>query len=157
MKKILLPLFAAIALLGSCKKDDKVASSTSATFKTIADKKWQLTAYSYTYMGSTMDGYASFDECVKDNLWIMKSDNTNEGDEGATKCNASDPQTKVAGSWKLQSGDKEILVKDFGAASVGVNEVVFTILESTASTLKVKYTTTVGGPVIENTATYTAK
>lgn len=156
MKKLILSVFAATALFSSCKKEDKKVGPTSATFSAIADKKWQLSAQTYTYAGTTYDGYASLPSCQKDNLWIMKSDKTSEGDEGATKCNASDPQTKSAGTWELRSGDTELFVKDFGGSSVGVNDITFTILEASATTLKLKYTTTVGGPVVENLATYTA-
>lgn len=156
MKKIPLSVLACIALLSACKKEDKTSSST--TFTAIADKKWQLTAQTYVYGGTSYDGYASVPSCQKDNLWTMKSDKTNEIDEGATKCTASDPQTVVMGNWELRSGDKELFVKGLtSGASIGVTELTFTILESTATTLKLQYTTNVGGPTIVNTAVYTAK
>lgn len=159
MKKTVLSIMVAATLLSSCKKDDKTPapSSGSETFKTIADKKWQLSAYTYNYMGTDIDGYAVFPDCQKDNIWIMKSDKTNQSDEGPTKCKASDPQTTVAGSWELRSSDKELYVKDFGGAVYGINDMTFTILELTSTKLKLKYTTSVGGPSVVNTATYTAQ
>lgn len=156
MKKITFSILTCLALFTACKKDDK--KTTSTTFTTIADKKWQLSAQTYVYMGTSFDGYSALATCQKDNLWTMKSDKTNEIDEGDSKCNASDPQTSVMGTWELRSGDKELYVKGLtSGASVGVTELTFSILEASATTLKLQYTTTVGGPTIVNTATYTAK
>lgn len=158
MKRLLVFMMGGVALFSSCKKDDKSSGSTSATFSAIADKKWQLTAYSMTYMGSKTDAYDLMSSCSRDNLWTMRSDKTNLLDEGATKCSSSDPQTKVEGTWELRSGDKEIYLKGFSSTgATGITDMTLTIVEISATTLKVKYTTTVNGPVIENEATYTAR
>lgn len=154
MKKILLLAVTATTLLGSCKKDDKKDSSTGTEAK-IADKKWKLTAHSYTYGGTTSDGYASLPGCQTDNFYVFAADKSISADEGATKCSSSDPQTRTSGTWELRSGGKELFVS--GAEAVyGIKELTLNIIESSSSTLKVKYTTTIGGPSIENTATYTA-
>ncbi|HTN17125.1 MAG TPA: hypothetical protein VL092_05560 [Chitinophagaceae bacterium] len=154
MKKILLLAVTATSLLGSCKKDDKKDSSTGTEAK-IADKKWKLTAHSYVFNGQTNDGYAQLKDCQKDNFAIYSSDKSIIIDEGATKCMSSTPQMQTVGTWELRSGGKELFLS--GAEAVyGIKELTLNIIESSSSTLKVKYTTTVNGPVIENTATYTA-
>ena len=158
MKKLLLSSLTLCALLSSCTKEDKKSGSSSATAKTIADKKWQLSAHVFTYMGVENNGYALLSDCQKDNLMTFKSDNTNELDEGATKCSSSAPQTRVEGKWELRAGDTEIFLSDLSSSSpYGISQISLTIIEATSSTLKVKYTTDVNGPVIENIATYTAK
>lgn len=156
MKKITFSVLACLAMLTACKKEEKTTSST--TFKTIADKKWQLTAYTSFYSGSTYDAYASIPACNRDNLWTLKSDKTNEVDEGATKCNASDPQTLVIGTWELRNEDKNLFVKGLNrAAPSGQTELTFTILEISSTILKLQYTTNTGGPTVVNTITYSAK
>lgn len=154
MKKILILAVTATTLISSCKKDDKKDSSTGTEAK-IADKKWKLTAHSFTYGGTTTDGYAMLPACQADNFYVFAADKSINADEGATKCSSSDPQTKITGNWELRSGGKELFLS--GAEAVyGIKELTLNIIESTSSTLKVKYTTTVGGPSIENVATYTA-
>lgn len=50
--------------------------------------------------------------CESDNLLRFKADGTVEDDEGATKCNASDPQTSYGGKWTMSADFKTLTVID---------------------------------------------
>lgn len=157
MKKLLLPVFAAVLLFGSCKKDekDKGSGGGSSTEKTLSDKKWKLTGWRYSVEGmGELDGFGSLPSCQTDNTMTFKSDKTNEVDEGPTKCNPASPQTTTAGRWELKSGETEILVTGFEAV-FGISSMTLTIISIDESTLKVRYNTEVGGPKVINYATYT--
>ncbi|GAA4454463.1 hypothetical protein [Rurimicrobium arvi] len=156
MKKnyVMLALMA-LSLFSACKKDDKKSSSSSGSASAnLIGKKWKLTAYRYNYSGVDVDGYSTLSDCARDNYSEFKSGDVVTAYEGATKCDASSPDSQ-SGKWKLQSSDTEILLTDFTAV-YGVSSLVMKIVILNSTTLKVTYTTTVGGPTIFNTATYTA-
>ncbi len=49
-----------------------------------------------------LDATASIQTCQLDNVYTFKADSTGQMDEGATKCNSSDPQT-VAYTWTFKN------------------------------------------------------
>lgn len=55
-----------------------------------------------------------FQACLRDDRYIFSENGTLTVDEGATKCNAIDPQT-TTGSWSLSS-DASVLTIDLGTA-----------------------------------------
>lgn len=155
MKKLILFVLFIHLILSSCKKGDN--SESSKTFKIIADKKWKLSAHDFYIRGDTFTRYAILPSCLKDNLWTLKSDKTNELDEGLTKCDTFDIQTKIHGNWELRSDDKELYVKGVlssGTSSAIINEITATILEATPNSLIIQYTNNDG---VINKASYSAE
>jgi len=118
----------AIVGLSSCHKDNPQPSKMDL----ISAKTWKLT-------GATISGtdvFSSFDNCVKDNLITFAKNGTYTEDEGATKCNQSDPQTTVA-QWSFQKSETEI---DVSYPDNTVEKL--TIVSLSATTLSVTYAIT---------------
>ncbi len=146
--KIILWAFAATALLlGSCKDDEK--SNTEL----LVDHQWKITsitsdpAIDWTGTGVFVtDVYSQYEACEKDDLTIFKSNGVVNYDQGATKCDPSDPQT-TTGTWAF-SADEKILTLDGES---------FDIITLDESTLKVKFIQDLGPglPKYTLTATFT--
>ncbi len=138
-----LPLVAILAF-ASCSKDDD--ASTIELLKN--DKGWILKALvtdpPYDILGTQVtDLYAQFEACSKDDLTFFQDDNKYLFDEGATKCDPTDPQTDT-GIWLLSSDEKVMTVDGES----------WDIVEINSSTLKVTYQYSEGGLNYTWTATY---
>jgi hypothetical protein len=82
---------------------------------------------------TTMNMYASMDNCDKDNLtWFNGSDGKLIDKEGATKCDPSDPN-ETYGTWALLDNDKKLKTVMDG------DESIYDILTLTETTLKNEY------------------
>ena len=77
----------------------------------------------------TIDLYAAAAPCTRDNLLQFTAPSTFVYDEGPTKCDPSNPQTRL-GTWKLDSDGKQLTVNEGGYTSV------YSIDELTATSLK---------------------
>ena len=87
-----------LVLLYSCKKDDNKPTIT------IVGKWKQVSGtYSPAYFGET-DYFTSYNVCEKDDIIEFKANNTFEASEGATKCDASDPQIYQTGDYQVNTG-----------------------------------------------------
>jgi hypothetical protein len=126
MKKKLLFLTAIIiyvAFLSSCKKD-----KDEETPKTIVGKWKQISGrYSPAYFNET-DYFSSSASCEKDDIIEFKSGDIFEYSEGVTKCDASDPQVFLTGTYSINSDMTSITFNGETSA-----------IELTTSTLKVTH------------------
>ena len=89
MKKQFLWIIAAVIIFTpACKKD-----STPAKTKTelISSSSWK---FDYAKVGGT-DVSAYLKPCEKDNILVFNAGGSGTIDEGATKCNGADPQTRT--------------------------------------------------------------
>ena len=55
------------------------------------------------------DAYALMDACERDDFFIFKTDGKYEVNEGATKCDASDPQSELY-DWAFVNEEKELII-----------------------------------------------
>lgn len=147
----LLGLLALSLMFTSCskKKDDP------STTELLTNKNWVITAETVDpplpFNGTTIsDLYAQLSACEKDNVVRFTSPNIYTEDEGATKCIASDPQTKT-GTWVLSTDQKTITTTESGQTTS------LSILSLTSSELKVKAATTLGAVTYNITATFAAR
>jgi hypothetical protein len=138
MKKILIPVCAAVLLLGACKKDN---GSDASKTETLQKGKWKMTEAKLTFDLGEQDLYGSFDDCVKDNLYKFNTDMTITNDAGALKCDASEPQTTTDGSWMLTSGDKKIMITG-SSITQGFGSMEADITQLDNNTFKVRKDTT---------------
>lgn len=111
MKKLLTLAVAAFSLsLVSCKKDDDPTKKEMLT-----GKNWKVTAWTIDpalpVIGSNF--YNQLEACTKDDLTSFSADGKATFDEGATKCNVSDPQT-TTGTWALSTDEKTLSVTSDG-------------------------------------------
>jgi len=131
MKKIhSLLVIGTLFLFVACKKD----KSESARMDLITTGTWKLIGLT-SQPGHDVDGdgnidtdlYAFYDVCEKDNLYVFKRNGEYEINEGASKCDASDPQIYTS-HWQFSNGETEIIIDgDKG-----------TIDELTSSTLRIR-------------------
>ncbi|MCB9246671.1 MAG: hypothetical protein H6606_09605 [Flavobacteriales bacterium] len=120
-----------LSSLSSCKDDaaDKLSTRTELLIK----DKWILQASTIdpavVLLGNSItDVYALVPACDRDNFAQYNSNKTGVYDEGATKCEAQDPQT-VAFTWSFESDETQL--RQDGD--------LYQILELSESTLKVRF------------------
>jgi hypothetical protein len=113
----------------------------------LTTRNWKITALTVNPAFSpgiaqpaVSDWYAQMQDCEKDNLRTYKVDGSYTIDEGATKCNTNDPQTK-SGTWVFNP-DKTILTE-----TMGTDIRSYTILSLSSTTLVATYTIKVGGTI----------
>lgn len=96
MKKLTLLLLMAVMVSAiSCKKNKDTVTIVG---------KWKQTSgkYTPTYLGES-DYFAGYTSCEKDDIIEFKADNTYELNEGASKCDPSDPQVILTGSFTVDA------------------------------------------------------
>ncbi len=118
--KLLLPL-AFVTVFSSCGKDDPAPSNTEL----LTSKTWKQT-YLKT-AGLTQD----LDPCELDDRTTFSTDGIHLLDEGATKCDPSDPQT-ISGTWSFQDDETTLRLSGDGVSSD------FQILMLSNGTLRLK-------------------
>ena len=162
--KLVAGLLVSVAfLLTNCGKDTTTTTiitnppnPTPTEVKTalLVGKSWAWTGYTLA-LGSAAatDQYSSLAACKKDNIVKFTADGKYSEDEGATKCNASDPQIAESGTWIFSNNLTAITVTPTGQSFK-----VAQLLELTATTLKIyDNSLTVNGVNYTYTYTYTAK
>lgn len=131
-------------VLSSCKKDKDVAPQTRTEL--LTNSNWKMTASTVSpevpiyndegnIIGMSGDEYAQMEPCFKDDFTKFSTDYTVIFDEGATKCDASDPQT-TSGTWAFKTNETILTVSEDGFT------MDLKILEITQSTLKLQYSDT---------------
>lgn len=109
-KPIIVALFLAGFAIASCDKDDDNGTPVTAV-DLIASGTWNIDTIGFDAdkngsIDSPVPG--GFDACELDNTLTFNKDSvTGVFDEGALKCNASDPQTRDF-QWQLKNGDSVI-------------------------------------------------
>ena len=125
MKKHILIFSFFLLIIFSCKKN----TDPGPTRTSLVAKTWLLTSITFSpalavsYYGSTIqltDATLLLKDCTKDDLYTFNSDKTFIVDEGATKCNSSDPQTKAKGTWSL-STDQNTLNFNYNLVNISGN------------------------------------
>ena len=102
----------AVFLYSSCKKSSD-SSKSKTTYLTQSTWKVQSVGVDVNKDGtSDADASGYLQACQLDNVYTFKSDGNGTIDEGATKCNSTDPQTSSF-TWTLKNNDT-ILSGNFG-------------------------------------------
>ena len=97
-KNLLLTLsFIAVLFISSCKDDTKEPTPAKTKTENLCSAPWKATAATIDPaidVGGTQvtDWYSQFEACMKDDLVKYESNKTGTYDEGATKCDPTDPQ-----------------------------------------------------------------
>ncbi|MDP1726463.1 MAG: hypothetical protein Q8M15_06735 [Bacteroidota bacterium] len=134
MKKstLVITLLALFAISSCSKKDDSSTTPTKTKAEYLTSGTWNIKAASIN-PGLDMGGititdlYAVMQSCDKDNTRKFNTNGTGKDDEGATKCNASEPQTTDF-TWVFDSSQTKLTEN-------GTD--VYNVLQLDASTCKV--------------------
>jgi hypothetical protein len=147
MKKIIFVLFSVLIVAGfvSCKK----SSSSKSKTEFLTQAGWKQTGgevrTTTTAAWGVDPSFTSTPACQKDNVILFRTNNTVENNEGATKCNAADPQIVFTGSWAFQDNESKISV---------MGDVV-AIEQLDDQTLRITYSDTFSGTTYYYRETYT--
>jgi len=134
MKKLLIILLAT-AFLTSCNKDDSTPPKTKTQL--LTQGTWRFSAA--TVGGSDVSAFLQ--TCQKDNTMTFAAAGTGNVDEGATKCNAPDPQSNPF-TWSWQSSETILQVSAIFFTG-GSN--TFTLVALTETQLVLSQVITVSG------------
>lgn len=117
-------------------KEDEVANSTKTKTELLTAGNWIYTACvvspAYDYYGNgnaVTDIFAIMEPCEKDDYETFKTNGIWEYNEGPTKCNPSNLQIVYSEPWSFTANETKVMV----------GSVECTILELTATTLKLRY------------------
>ena len=143
---LLLLITSAIITLSCNKDEDKNTNTAKTKTELLTAAPWKRTAlistpaYDWNADGTfATDILTAMWPCEKDNLDIYKTNGTIETNEGATKCNPSDPQSWTT-TWVFAVNETKLIFD-------GTDE--YTVVELTETTLKFQST------FVENGVTYT--
>ena len=105
----------------SCKKDDSSSPGTTNNTTILAQQSWK---FNNAGLDPNKDGTIDQDvssqvpACLKDNSVTFSTDGSGTVDEGATKCNTSDPQT-LPFTWSFASNETLININGNAIAGKG--------------------------------------
>lgn len=107
MKKMIrfsLIAITALIVLSSCKKDDKSNTEllTAGSWKLVSEME-------KVDNGNWVENIGSYSACELDDYIIFKTNNTYEFNEGATKCDPTDPQIET-GIWAFGANEATLSV-----------------------------------------------
>ncbi|MEJ1929326.1 DUF5004 domain-containing protein [Nostoc sp. NIES-2111] len=151
---LLAVLFSAVLFIGGCKKKDDPSR------KELIARTWKLTAQtsdpSLPLGGSQLtDVYSQLRTCFKDNTYIFESSGSYRSEEGASKCNDSDPVIVESGTWTLSSDEKTLSV----TTANGNSRTEYTIVSISSSEMKATYIFNLQGSTLnyKQSVTFTAQ
>ncbi|MDZ4808073.1 MAG: hypothetical protein SGI96_07350 [Bacteroidota bacterium] len=139
---------ASFSLLSSCQKDDNLPVIKTKT-QLLTQKTWK---FSSATLGGT-DMTASVPACQKDNVTSFITGGTGSGNEGATKCNVTDPQT-VSFTWSFQSGETMLTTSSPLIPGTTTGSSTSTIVSLTETELKLSQPVTIGPTTQTAVATF---
>jgi hypothetical protein len=119
MKKV--PIGIIICFLMSCSKDEEPKTSSGSTNITSSSWKYESGGVDIDKNGSidlALSTISSIGPCRLDNTATFHTDGTGTTDEGATKCNAADPQTQ-AFTWSFQNNESILNIGGNGLIGTG--------------------------------------
>ena len=150
MKKIisLLLSFGVFVSINSCKKLND--APTPVDEMVLLMKNWVMTAGKVDppVLGMT-DFFANWGACERDDIYKFSSNNVFIRDEGPSKCNSSNPQTKT-GTWTYNTATKKLWFKAVDAYNM-------TVIELNETTLKATTKDTISGIIYTGTFTFKAQ
>ena len=121
MKKKLLFLSAFLVLLAfGCKKDDPTL------IEVLQSGKWKIAGVKF----NGTDAISSIEACELDNFTRYNTDNTYVVDEGATKCDSTDPQINEEGTYSISTDEKTLTLKNKGTISFAIDLTVVSFSET---------------------------
>jgi hypothetical protein len=150
-RKFVFAIAAACTLLfSSCQKDDD--NDEPSGQEILTSGQWKITGatanppLTIPGVGTISDIYNTpfVKACFKDNYYVFNANGTAEINEGATKCNDSDPQSDPT-TWSLSADEKELTIDGN----------TFTVLELSTNKMRLNGSMPVQGVSISGEVTFT--
>jgi hypothetical protein len=131
IKTILSTFLIGLVSVFSCKKNETTVTPKSNTeyLASTISKSWKNTKAQATTQGLTIDLVATQPTCVVDNVLTFSTNKTYEIREGATKCNAADPDLVLKANWSFSADEKKFTVDKIIFQGQQLENVTFDILE----------------------------
>lgn len=101
---LLLVVFLTTLFIGCAAKKDEPGSPGELL---VVGKNWKITSLKR----DGNEGISTFASCDTDNIYVFGRYGTLAWQEGATKCNAADPDLKGQNTWYLTNSDKNIMFR----------------------------------------------
>ena len=102
-----LALISSVSLI-SCKKEN---DDVSANTKLLTQQEWKLSKKEEKVNSDPFIDYLpSLMPCTQDDKYVFRTNNTYEINEGATKCNNSDPEIILTGTWQFTQNETKIKI-----------------------------------------------
>lgn len=125
MKRFSIPLLlVTMIFIAGCSKEGNITKAD------LLSKAWKYKTFSAVAGALTIDVLSTLQPCELDDIYRFNSNKTYTIEEGATKCNASDPQIKESGSWRFNAAETKLYL---GTDSVD-------IIDLTSTSLHLRYT-----------------
>lgn len=151
--KTYLPLFAfVLLLLSACSKNDDSSANTTTpqpskkellTANSWKYKSWTVTPGLQDSLGNTFtDYYAYLPQCEKDDIITFATNGGVTIDEGASKCDANDPQEQI-GTWSFLNNETKL----------NMNGYTYSIATLTSTELVLTFTDLQGSTTVNHTVT----
>lgn len=143
MKKYLsflaLALPLAWVLVSSCSKDNDNGNPPKTKRELLVQSSWK-------YKSATVNGapFAGLPTCQTDNIYSFNTSGSGAADEGATRCNAGDPQNNPF-TWSFQNAETEILLSTPLFPNGGST---ITLVSVTETELVVSFPYSTPGPIV---------
>jgi len=135
-----------IVFLASCNKEDDTPPPTPT--ETISDKNWVLTAWTadppYQSNGTFIsDVYNYFSQqglqCILDDVYYFRADGTYVLEEGATKCDPTNPTIFESGTWLFNSDGRALVMNSHSVTQRGNATTSWEIVQLTPTVLEVTF------------------
>lgn len=159
MKKLIIAFLSVGFLVTSCKKDDEVQVEQKARLELLtsnSSKSWKVKDGIAKQNGLEVNLIASQNPCVTDNIITLANDFTYDFLEGASKCNADDPDLILSASWSLTQDESTITIDKFIFLGRTVDNPAFTLSEVTETTFSGTTTLTLEGETFDVDVTFEA-
>lgn len=149
---LLAVLFSAVLFIGGCKKKDDPSLKD-----VLSSHSWKVTAHTSdpalvingtNYGTDVFSQLAIYKTCVKDNLFYFESNGNYRIEEGASKCNDTDPVINESGTWTLTSDEKTL------STTANGQRTEYTILEKSSDKIIASYLFVNGGVSYKQTITF---
>lgn len=158
ISNVVIILLVSVSSIFSCKKSTDVTpkSKTELLAGTVS-KTWKNTKAEATNpSGLKIDLVSTQPTCVTDNLLSFFPNKSYEIREGATKCNAADPDLLLKANWSLNATETQFSVDKIIFQGKQVENVVFDIVELTETTFVGKTSLALSGVTYQFVATFEA-
>ena len=139
-----------VILLMGCKKNDSSPLPPTAT--SLLSRNWKQNDILLTANGMSQSVFSQQQACQTDNIYTFNTDGSVNVNEGATKCNAADPDIAATGTWQLQNSNTKL--------SITYNTTgnrIFTLESLSATDLIISDTMTVSGFLTKGTLYFKAQ